>query len=142
MGIQVQRRYGARALEALSSCLTAQSITEGQFGPEFAKYWYYYWYGYIFEEPPMWDLVLNPTDTAYQHSFHFWNTYVESMKCRKLFVTVSGFLGLGPNTLASGDIIVALCGAHVPYVLRKTSEGKLAGMFELEKYWATRMSRR
>lgn len=47
------------------------------------------------------------------------------MHKRALFVTHSGFVGVGPKALEKGDIIVVPLGASVPFVLRKTDrQGK------------------
>ena len=37
---------------------------------------------------------------------------------RRLFVTSSGHLGLGPAGMMSGDIVAILFGGNVPYILR------------------------
>jgi hypothetical protein len=37
---------------------------------------------------------------------------------RRLFITASGHLGLGPASMMSGDIVAVLFGGNVPYVLR------------------------
>jgi hypothetical protein len=44
-------------------------------------------------------------------------------KCagRILFVTKSGFIGLGPASMLPGDIVVVLFGGRVPYIVRKRS---------------------
>lgn len=41
---------------------------------------------------------------------------------RRLFVTSTGHLGLGPAGMMSGDIIVVLLGGRVPYVLRRVDD--------------------
>ena len=38
---------------------------------------------------------------------------------RKLFITNSGFIGIGPSSMESGDLIVIILGLNVPLVLRK-----------------------
>jgi hypothetical protein len=42
---------------------------------------------------------------------------------RSLFTTSSGRLGLGPGAMKEGDVIVALWGAQVPFILRKEEGG-------------------
>jgi hypothetical protein len=44
--------------------------------------------------------------------------------CRKPFVTVKGHLGLGPDHIELGDMIALLIGCQVPFVLRKSIDGK------------------
>ncbi|KAI8677827.1 HET domain-containing protein [Fusarium keratoplasticum] len=47
---------------------------------------------------------------------------------RKPFLTARGYVGLGPAAMESGDVIVILYGAHVPFVLRpKGQEFQLLG---------------
>ena len=43
---------------------------------------------------------------------------------RKLFVTTKGHLGLGPDHLESGDLVTVLFGCQVPFLLRKSVNGK------------------
>lgn len=42
---------------------------------------------------------------------------------RRLFITKKGHLGLGPAAIQADDIIVVICGAELPLVLRQDSEG-------------------
>jgi hypothetical protein len=42
---------------------------------------------------------------------------------RRLFVTLNGFLGLGPDTVQEGDILAVLAGGDVPYLLRHIQKG-------------------
>lgn len=42
---------------------------------------------------------------------------------RRLFVTSTGHLGLGPAGMMSGDVVVVLFGGRVPYVLRRVGDG-------------------
>lgn len=44
------------------------------------------------------------------------------MMHRRLFVTVSGRLGLGPAGMMSGDVVVLLFGGNVPYILRSIED--------------------
>jgi hypothetical protein len=43
---------------------------------------------------------------------------------RRLFITESGHLGLGPASMMSGDIVTVLFGGNVPYVLRPLENGQ------------------
>jgi hypothetical protein len=43
---------------------------------------------------------------------------------RKLFVTTKGHLGLGPDHLVSEDLVTVLFGCQVPFLLRKSMNGK------------------
>jgi hypothetical protein len=43
---------------------------------------------------------------------------------RRPFVTTTGRLGLGPDSLEKGDKIVVLLGAELPFVLRETNPGQ------------------
>lgn len=48
---------------------------------------------------------------------------------RRLFITSSGHLGLGPASMMSGDIVAVLFGGKVPFVLRRVEDDqwKLVG---------------
>jgi hypothetical protein len=48
---------------------------------------------------------------------------------RQIFITASGYLGLGPDGVMEDDIVVVLLGGHVPFVLRATdsNQWKLTG---------------
>lgn len=43
---------------------------------------------------------------------------------RKPFVTAKGHLGLGPDHAEAGDVIAVLIGCQVPFILRKSVDGK------------------
>ncbi|KAH7391831.1 hypothetical protein BKA66DRAFT_458562 [Pyrenochaeta sp. MPI-SDFR-AT-0127] len=43
---------------------------------------------------------------------------------RRLFITASGQLGLGPAHMMSGDVVVVLFGGNVPYILRPLESGQ------------------
>jgi hypothetical protein len=56
---------------------------------------------------------------------------------RSLFTTSSGKLGLGPSAMKEGDVVVALWGAQVPFVLRKVEGGswyRFVGECYVEEY--------
>jgi hypothetical protein len=56
---------------------------------------------------------------------------------RSLFTTSSGKLGLGPSAMKEGDIVVALWGAQVPFVLRRVEGGgryRFVGECYVEQY--------
>lgn len=65
--------------------------------------------------------------------------YRESMKYmigKRLFLTQTGYLGIGPAHAVAGDVVVVFCGGRIPFVLRPleeegaaTEEGK-RGPFE------------
>jgi len=42
---------------------------------------------------------------------------------RRPFLSAKGYVGLGPDRLLNGDVIVAFFGAKFPYILRKTTGG-------------------
>jgi hypothetical protein len=50
----------------------------------------------------------------------------DALVYRRLFITKSGTLGLGPRTMSPGDSIVILYGHNMPVVLRQLefTEGK------------------
>jgi hypothetical protein len=56
---------------------------------------------------------------AYEYSAH------EMTKGRKYFTTSNGYMGLGPNTLQSGDIVCIPYGCKVPHVVRVVPETNL-----------------
>lgn len=43
---------------------------------------------------------------------------------RRPFVTTLGGFGIGPESIEPGDIITVLCGANVPFALRRGEEGQ------------------
>jgi hypothetical protein len=49
---------------------------------------------------------------------------LEVMINRRLFITTSGKIGLGPARTASKDVVVILFGGNVPYVLRPLGNGQ------------------
>jgi len=55
------------------------------------------------------------------------NRYIASLQRlmnRRLFVTSSGHLGLGPASMMSGDTVVILFGGNVPYILRSLENNR------------------
>lgn len=68
-----------------------------------------------------WRLPASRLDILYRHNG------------RRPFVTEGGRLGLGPGKMRDGDIVVVVCGAEVPLVLRPVQEEGMAedGLFEL-----------
>ncbi len=51
-------------------------------------------------------------------------TAVATCERRRSFITMNGFLGLGPDNLVEGDVLVVLTGADVPFLLRPVEQGK------------------
>lgn len=49
----------------------------------------------------------------------WWTTFELLRESRTMFCTSNGYLGLGPDGIASGDLVVILLGASVPLVLRQ-----------------------
>jgi hypothetical protein len=49
-----------------------------------------------------------------------------SVRCvsRRAFVTKDGYLGLGPDAIQAGDIVVVLLGSNVPFILRESVKNK------------------
>lgn len=54
---------------------------------------------------------------------------------RKLFLTASGVLGLGPQCMREGDVVVVFAGGPVPYVLRRTCEEDCGDCFRFVGEW-------
>ena len=53
-----------------------------------------------------------------------WDHYIRNLykaSGRKLFLTPRGYLGLGPENMREGDVVVVLVGSSVPHVLRPLS---------------------
>ena len=51
----------------------------------------------------------------------YWDRYIfalQRLMNRRLFITSSGHLGLGPASMMSGDTVAILFGGNVPYILR------------------------
>jgi hypothetical protein len=44
---------------------------------------------------------------------------------RRPFCTSKGHIGIGPSEMAAGDLLYILIGAHVPYILRPDTHGRL-----------------
>lgn len=60
--------------------------------------------------------------SQYAHSF------VRACDNRRVFVTKSGYIGLGPKIMRDGDVVVVLYGGHTPYILRPSgNEYRLLG---------------
>ncbi|KAF2684704.1 HET-domain-containing protein [Lentithecium fluviatile CBS 122367] len=50
---------------------------------------------------------------------------------RRLFITSSGLLGLGPADMMSGDVVVVLFGGNVPFAIRKIEGGHVGDQWKL-----------
>ena len=48
----------------------------------------------------------------------FAETAMQYCECWRLFLTMNGYLGLGPDTLQEGDVLCLLGGGDMPYILR------------------------
>ncbi|KAM0281197.1 hypothetical protein ACHAQH_003627 [Verticillium albo-atrum] len=65
-------------------------------------------------------------------------TWGESFQIRRrFFATKQGYMGLGPSSAKAGDIICALFGGEVPYVLRPKGNGR----FSMVGQWQVTTSR-
>lgn len=49
----------------------------------------------------------------------FHEAFLSACSGRRFFVTKTGYMGMGPQTLKEGDAVVVLFGGQVPYVLRR-----------------------
>ncbi|KAK7193701.1 HET-domain-containing protein [Paraphaeosphaeria sporulosa] len=58
-----------------------------------------------------WRLPASRLDILYRHNG------------RRPFITSKGLLGLGPEDMRSGDVVVVVSGAEVPFILREAPEG-------------------
>jgi hypothetical protein len=68
------------------------------------------------------------TPTEFTYTRPFWTRCSKALANRTLFTTRNGFLGVGPLGAKTGDVVVVLFGADVPFVLRPVSAGyKLLG---------------
>jgi hypothetical protein len=56
-------------------------------------------------------------------SGRFHEAFVRACVDRRFFVTKDGSMGIGPNTMKEGDVIVILFGGRVPYLLRVVDTG-------------------
>ncbi|KAI8939245.1 hypothetical protein NX059_005071 [Plenodomus lindquistii] len=52
----------------------------------------------------------------------FHEAFVRACVDRRFFVTKQGLMGIGPNTMKEGDILVILFGGRVPYLLRASND--------------------
>lgn len=52
----------------------------------------------------------------------FIETAVPLCECRRLFLTMNGYLGLGPDTLREGDVLCVLAGGDLPFILRPVKQ--------------------
>ncbi|KAI1869242.1 uncharacterized protein JN550_005872 [Neoarthrinium moseri] len=48
---------------------------------------------------------------------------MSGMNGKKPYVTCRGYLGMCPGSAVAGDVVVILCGARLPYVLRRQDQG-------------------
>lgn len=53
-------------------------------------------------------------------------------KRRRLFLTVNGFLGIGPDTVQEGDLVTVLSGGDVPFLLRPIAHTDYSDVSALE----------
>ncbi|KAF2026739.1 hypothetical protein EK21DRAFT_73415 [Setomelanomma holmii] len=53
----------------------------------------------------------------------FHEAFVRACVDRRFFVTKKGLMGIGPDTMKEGDIVVVLFGGRVPYLLRPAGTG-------------------
>lgn len=56
-------------------------------------------------------------------SGRFHEAFVQACVDRRFFVTENGLMGVGPDAIREGDIIVILFGGRVPYLLRAVDQG-------------------
>lgn len=62
----------------------------------------------------------------------FHQRFYEVCKGRSFFSTRKGTFGLGPNRTKKGDLIVVLCGARTPFIMRKSQlPGKRGSVYRL-----------
>lgn len=57
-------------------------------------------------------------------SGRFHETFARACLHRRFFVTTENLMGIGPETMRRGDMIVILFGGKVPYVVRQVSQAK------------------
>jgi hypothetical protein len=55
-------------------------------------------------------------------AIRFYSIYQLDSKGHVLFLTNTGMLGLGPEAMRSGDVVVVLHGGSVPFVLRPVED--------------------
>ena len=65
-----------------------------------------------------WNFLPNKPDPG-----RFHEAFVRACTCRRFFVTKGGSIGMGPQSLKEGDLVVALFGGQVPYVIRGSEDG-------------------
>lgn len=51
----------------------------------------------------------------------FRETAIPLCERRRLFLTLNGLLGIGPDTVREGDVVAVLSGGEVPFILRPTN---------------------
>jgi hypothetical protein len=64
-----------------------------------------------------WSLLSSPDSGRFHEAF------VQTCMDRRFFVSRSGLMGIGPDTMKEGDLIVVLFGGKVPYVIRPVDGG-------------------
>lgn len=65
-----------------------------------------------------WKFLPNKPDPS-----RFHEAFVRACTGRRFFITKSGSIGMGPQSLKEGDLVVALFGGQVPYVIRGSEDG-------------------
>ncbi|ORY17221.1 hypothetical protein BCR34DRAFT_621946 [Clohesyomyces aquaticus] len=53
-----------------------------------------------------------------------YRTRMWEMKGKRPFISTIGYVGMGPSYTSTGDIIVVLAGASIPFIIRPLGEGK------------------
>lgn len=75
---------------------------------------------------PLPDTSVESIESMLRSRLQFWHQYLdppERGRTPRLYLTASGFLGLGPRKLRCGDQIALLYGSTVPMILREEEDG-------------------
>ncbi|KAI6888141.1 hypothetical protein KC325_g1483 [Hortaea werneckii] len=89
---------------------------------EFSAQAYAEWLKYVHREngwPPPWIPLHECSDATLVNVTRYDSRFWDACSNRALFVTESGRLGVGPQTLEEDDLVAILYGCHFPAILRK-----------------------
>ncbi|KAH6842310.1 hypothetical protein B0I37DRAFT_381652 [Chaetomium sp. MPI-CAGE-AT-0009] len=56
------------------------------------------------------------------------------MMGKRPFLTAEGYLGMGPEGVQAGDVVVVFCGGRIPFVLRPTKSELVVGQRKIKLF--------
>jgi hypothetical protein len=101
---------GGDVVDAFAKTLFANQLSSGRFARDNFEG---FWTGRAPNE-------LLGGDAAYWSIMH--SALITSVRCRRIFSTEDGYIGLAPSTALKGDLVCVLLGCSVPVVLREEGD--------------------